>query len=151
MKPMFKVDMDRLYISDKWLCNGHWLISRDAAKRETVLNRSGAKAVFKKLLTMRNGKIVCGDYVDEDIPDLETVIPARGDQSDLVFSGEAEFNESLTLMTFIYKGDSFKIGVAPEYAPLLQLGDKIKAKNTLSPIAVYDDGSLAAVIMPRRI
>lgn len=153
MTPKFTIGKERIMIGEKYLCNGHWLASRDAALSPM------APKPLKLLLSVKTGTYhdgVAAGLSVETTPDFASVIPKRDGYLILKESPSGvEFRgDSTEIMAYVYEAGDFKIGVAHRYVPLLGLG-RAFAKDSSSPIIVLDgdtlNDNLLAVVMPMRL
>lgn len=150
--PRFSLDRgERLYITGDLISNGHWLIKRHAALVAM------APKPLASLLSLREGKYfdgISGGLSTEDTMDLAQVIPKREGYERLEGPQAVQFRNGDGIGAYIYQGRDFKIGVEPNYTPLLRMGYAF-AKGPREPILVLDDetlnGELLAVVMPIRI
>ncbi len=167
MTPKFTIGKsDKVYISDKFLCTGHWLCTREIAQSHV------APKALKPLLSLQIGcydsGISSGKTRDEKgLPDFAQVIPKRdgylpvqfdpigvefcGQDSDEIraykYQNRAEVKAGETDSNFVF-------GAQQQYVPLLRMGH-VFAKDALSPIIVLGGDSLndelLAVVMPYRL
>lgn len=159
MLPKFTIDKsDRIYITDKYVCNGHWLVDRVNARSQSmpIFDR-----MFKPVLNLQHGAyydgIACGVTNGGQLPAFEQVIPKR-DGYKICFEQAqgVEFradSDEILAYKFQTQDGAVTVGIAPKYVPLLRLG-KVYAKEAISPLIVLSDGinsELLAVVMPMRL
>lgn len=153
LQPKFTVGRsDRLYITEKYLCNGHWLVTRDCAA-----NIMGPKAL-KPLLSVQHGTYfdgLSGGKSKDETPDTAQAIPKRDGYELLELDPVGvEFKNSDWIGAYVFQGKGFRVGVAPQYVPLLRMG-RAFAKDHTGPIIVLGGDSLndelVAVVMPMRL
>lgn len=145
LKFSIKAD-ERVFLSDKWICNGHWLVKREHAER----NKS-----FDAVKNLRYGTYTLGykkGHVSDDLPDFEQVIPNREGYEKAEFTGAAKFNpSSFEISSVEVKSEGGSAWIGSRYAELLKLGETwIHATNPTAPIRVEDQGEIVAVVMPVR-
>ena len=153
MKPKFTIKKsERLMVSDKYICNGHWLVTKEA-----VEHSPGAPKPLKKVLHYKNGKYENGEFFSDDLPNFETVIPKRDKYKPInadtidakIYAWDGEIKSYI-----LYFNEDEKIGLNPNYYPLITMGNAF-AKDAKSPILVLDsedlNGNLQAVVMPMRL
>lgn len=165
MKPKFTLNKsDKVFIGEKYLCNGHWLCTR-----EIVNSNIGPKAL-KPLLSMVQGCYdsgIGGQRSERELPDFAQVIPSRDGflpvswgAVGVEFRGDSDEIIAYKFEALNPTADAgghkpgFVFGVAANYVPLLRLGH-VFAKEACSPILVLDGPSLndnlIAVVMPIRL
>jgi hypothetical protein len=172
MNLQFKLNKtDRYFISEKYLCNGRWLTTKDAVKR------SNTKDITRSLTQLASLSIGTHSglpgsrhyYVSDKVSDLDRIIPKRDGYLPInIKKPQVTWDcDTNLLKVFIFevkksdldeKGNvidaSFKIGVSPNYVPLLSLGYGF-AKDSLSPILILDgptlNDQLVGLVMPMRI
>lgn len=150
--PKFKLEKtDRVYITDKYLCNGKWLLTRESAK-SPVAPKSLAPLLSLKTGSYHDG--IAGGWTSEQTPDMAQVIPKRDGYKPLgVAPIGVGFSSEVNISSYRYQGEGFVIGVSPLYVPLLQLGHCF-AKDALSPILILDgyslNDNLVGIVMPMR-
>ncbi len=155
MIPKFTIGKERLHITESILSNGHWLVTRYAAKSPV------APKALKPLLSAINGTYYDGLVAGVSVPttpDMAQVIPKRDgylplDHNATGIGFRAETDEVIAYK-FSPKSGEFTIGVAHRYVPLLRMGNAF-AKDANCPIIVLDsadlNGELMAVVMPMRL
>ena len=156
MIPSFKIgNRDKLYVSKKYLCNGHWLINREAP--QTFNFRPLKRAADLKEGSYNFG--IGGGWDSDHQPNYEQVIPKRDKYVKLLEAAQrVAFRDGEDkIMAYVFKpldGPDFEIGVAPHYVPLMRLGNCF-AKDELSPVLILDgptiNDNLIGVVMPIRI
>jgi hypothetical protein len=136
---------DRLFKSEKWISNGHWMVQTKMSYRVKAIER---------LLNLQNGAYCMGLKYGADLetplPDFEAVIP-KDATKEVKFTGLARMNpdiESLEVTAFVLKCESQEIGVNPNYADLLLLGEAKSSGDPKDPIAIFNQGEVIAVVMP---
>lgn len=143
---------ERVYLTDKYFCNGHWLLKRDQIPPHFK--------AFAPLRNLKNGAYVDG-YANEsndNLPDIEAVIPQREgytllspQPSGCHFAFETTVS-AYTYLTVDFE-TQFEVAVDPKYVPLMQLGHCF-AKNPTAPILILSGNTLnddlVGVLMPRR-
>lgn len=161
MTPVFKIGKsDRIYIDTKFLCNSHWLCTRDVAASYV-----GPKAL-KPLLSMKEGAYLEGigaPVTNGSMPDFAQIIPHREGFIPVGLSPcgvEFRGSDSDVIMAYKFRAENpetkegFELAVAHNYVPLLRLGH-VFAKDARSPVIVLGGSTLndelLAVIMPYRI
>jgi hypothetical protein len=150
--PKFTIGKERLFVTDKYLCNGHWLVTKDAAKSPI------APKSFKPLLTCISGTYydgLAGGLSQETTPDVTQAIPKRDGYELLEADPVAvEFSNCDNIGAYIYQGKGFRIGVAPQYVPLLRMGFCF-AKEERAPILILAGNTLndelVGIVMPMRL
>lgn len=152
MKPKFSIGSDRLYITDKYLSNGHWLVTREIAKSHV------APTALKPLLSCLNGGYfngLKGGRDTEATPEMDHIVPKRDGYLPLSQDpARVKFRYNDEIESYVFTCGDFEIGINPKYVPLLRMGFG-HAKDPKSPILVLADkslnGDLMAVIMPMRL
>lgn len=158
MTPKFTTGKERLHISDKYLCNGHWLVTRDAAKGPM------APKAFKALLSVKNGSYhdgIANGITVETPPNMEQIIPKRDGYELLFEQAQGVQFRADTDEIIAYKfnpqntgTNEFTIGVNPDYVPVMRMGYAF-AKDALSPILILDgrtlNDNLVGIVMPMRL
>lgn len=152
MKPKFTIGAERLHISEKYISNGHWMLTRDAIKSPM------APKPLSPLLSCLNGTYyngIKGGRDQETTPDFASIIPIRDGFKPL--SDEptrVKFRYNDEIESYVFACDSFEIGVNPKYVPLLRMGCA-HAKDSHSPILILSDktlnGDLIGLVMPMRL
>lgn len=150
--PKFSIGKDRLYITPEYLCNGHWLVKKAAARSPA------APKAFKPLLIAQTGSYfngLSGGLDRSDTIDVTQAIPSRDGY--VLMSPDpvgVEFKNSDTVAAYIFQCGEFKIGVNPNYVPIMRLGHAF-AKEARSPILILEGNSLndelVGVVMPLRL
>lgn len=164
MTPKFSLTKnDKIYVGEKYLCNGHWLCTREIASSHV------APKALKPLLSLQIGcydvGIAGGKTREKDgLPDFAAVIPKR-DGYLPVKSAPAGVHfrrqDSDEVKAFKFTASNpedpsqdFTFGVDQQYVPILRMGH-IFAKDSRSAILVLDgatlNDNLLAVVMPYRI
>ena len=166
-KPTFRIrNNDDLYLTEKYICNGHWMMKREHAKLKG----------FKRFLDLKHGTYHFGSFTSDRVRELDQLIPKRDNYRPMptakphsVIWGEKHFGQ---INGYIYEVpaherevdtkdgkktenvDAFKIGVSIDYV-LLMDGYHAFAVNNISPILLLDgptlNDDLVGVIMPMRI
>lgn len=153
MTPKFKINKgDRLYLSEKYVCNGHWLITRAAAQSHV------APKPLKDLTRFAFGSYPSGiaGGVATGMPDMDAIIPKRDGYAliDRKPTRAVFRSDDLTIESYVYQCGDFEIAIDPIYAPLLGMGS-VYAKAAGEPIIILGGDTLGdefvGVIMPRRI
>lgn len=152
MFPKFKMEKNgKFYIDDKYISNGHWMV---------VKNRINPYSqVFKALkegFLAKNGTHPTGIHPDPipGTPDMGYVIPTRdGYQrlSEEATCARISVNDQILGYGFSF-GDR-TVYIAPEYVPLIRLGQAFAKTETGAVIVLDSDdlnGELIAVVMPKR-
>ena len=142
---------DRLYISPKWICNGHWMLKREAAFHPH--HREISKA-FKPIQNHADGCYLQGYKAPAsgtDFPAFEQVIPPKDGAKPAKLTGQAKVSEMLDVIGLQYKADDgTEAWIAPEYAPLLALGE-VWIIDKHKPVRIENAGELVGVVMPVRV
>jgi hypothetical protein len=153
MKPKFTIERDeKIYLNNRYLCNGHWLVTREIAKSHV------APKAFKNVLNLAFGSYVTGyghAQTPETTPDMSQVIPKRDGyvlaEQETTVAHVNPMNDEVT--AYLFKAGDIEFRVAPRYVPLLRLGQAF-AKDALSPILVLGGKTLndefIGVVMPLR-
>lgn len=152
MKPKFSIGAERLMLGEKYVSNGHWMITRDA------LRSPMAPAALKPLLSCLTGTYYSGiknGRDQETVPEMEQAIPARDGY--LPISSEpatAKIRHDDEVSAFVFKCGDFEIGVNPKYVPIIRMGNAF-AKDARSPVLILDgktlNDGLVGLVMPMRI
>jgi hypothetical protein len=155
IKIAFKLDpTGRLYKTDEYYSNGHWLVRRKYAQ----LNKAIAKALAP-LAPLANGGYANGykfERTVESTPDMDRVIPSRDGYVKAHLSGRATIRleagsvEAVELIPDEFNSGGEAADIDPVYAPLLLLGTPHVRKQNEPVIVIANDDTIAAVIMPRR-
>lgn len=154
--PKFKISAkERIYLSDKYLSNGHWLIAYDNLKQ----NHTTPYKEVKKCVGYKPGFYMTGfshGITDTNLPDFNAIIPKREGYELLepMPIGVDFRSDFVSLNAYIYQTNSGKkIALNVDYVPLIGLGYAFM-KDRLSPILILDsedlNGNLLAVVMPYR-
>jgi hypothetical protein len=149
---------DCFTVTEKYLTNGHWLITRDL-----MLDNMRE---FRPIMYLSNGRYYKGttgprtDFTDS----LDRLIPDPSGYVDAKITDEARVsNDKIIGIRLVFKkeiiGKDFKkkevetsTWVAPEYYWILSLGDKVMVKDELSPICVLSKADkVKAIVMPVRV
>ena len=158
MEPKFKVARDeRMYVTQKYFCNGHWLLNRESA------NLYWFKPI-KGLRNIAHGRYASGissepepacdldeTLTNEVIPKRDGYLKMSADPIGVKFKGP----DSDEIMAYVYSfGNDQEIGISPRYVPLLRLGCCF-AKDAFSPVLILDGGTLndglVGIVMPMRL
>lgn len=162
-KPTFRIrNNDTVYVTDKYLCNGHWMIKHEHAKLKA----------FSKFLNLKSGRYLAGVHQSDQVPNLDQLIPAR-DGYRLMSDKPKDviWNPYHTghINGYIYEVpeeeigpdaegkdctlEALKIGVSIDYVLLLE-GYHAFAKHPGHPILLLNgptlNDDLVGVIMPMR-
>lgn len=160
LKPKFKIDNDtKLYITDKYMSNGHWLVIKNNLRKE-------GKTLFKKYLKYApdtyfadtpSGNGLTNEKMELVIPKRDGYSPLKAQPNGVSFQEIKVLNQAPCILAYKYENTpmigekSFEIGINPIYATLFNLGHAF-AKDPKSPILVLDssdlNGNLIAVVMP---
>ena len=130
----FKIALnERLYKSEKWISNGHWLLP------VSELNRS-----------VENGRYENGinkPKTDNEPPNMDLIVPSElGERLEIT---ERAIVKDCAIRGVILETESKKeVGIAPEYFALLQKADEIRYNNSINLIK---DGKFFGCVMPVRI
>jgi len=161
MKASFKISKkERIHITDKYICNGHWLIEKDHAHHRA----------FKPLLNLSPGSYAFGYEQPPDAPksdaELERLMPRLpGDEAsedtELTPNDEVRLsyktNGDIEVRTLILSlpGDDFRVGIDPSYYAMLTGSQELHVNSDLNPKGplpiVSSDGEIVGCIMPRAI
>lgn len=153
MEPKFTISKtERLFIDDKFICNGHWLVTRNAAHSPM------APKPLKPLLAAKHGTYYNGINAGpdkDDAPDMTRVIPKRDGYKKIAVAPVSVNFAGDRISAYKYDlGEGAEIGIDPRYVPLLKLGH-VFAKDSTSPVLVLDgetlNDDLLAVVMPVRL
>lgn len=144
-KVKFSIKADeRLFLSDTWVCNGHWMVKRDHAKRSKA---------FAPVLNLQNGSYQDGykhPKNSDDLPDMERVIPGKDGYQKAEITREAIFSPDRMEVTAVkIQSGSYEAFVQSRYVELLTLGE-VFIKDKTAPIRIEDQGEVIAVVMPWR-
>lgn len=151
---VFKVDkMKRHYVTREWVSNGHWAIKREVL---VVDKKNPLRKPLMALATLTDGKHEFGELcVGEAVPDINRFVPNLDGYEKAEITRDAKFGFAChgepQIVYIILQSKSATAGIAPEYLPLLSLGDEILIKNKLLPIVVRKCGELVAVVMVVKI
>lgn len=162
--PKFKAnEKDRLYLTEKYIANGHYLVKRDSPNIDLK--------PIDKMQSMRLGFYQFGqlsDGLSKYDEKLDSHIPKR-DGYALVKSAipraVVDF-ETYAITCYVFTGfnsdeeitkgkdATFEIGVNPDYVQLLLCG-RIFVKSALAPILILNgptlNDDLVAIVMPMRV
>lgn len=160
LEPKFnKIDKNtRLFITKKYICTGHFALSRTAMPLPNF-----PKPLFNQVINLQFGNYVMGisgGVTDDDLEKadntISAVIPKR-DNYKLISnhpSGVKFIHDTDRILAYVYDFGESKIGVSTDYVPLMRLGHCF-AKDKTSPIIVLAEDNieseLLAVIMPMRL
>lgn len=147
---------EKLFLDKDYVCNGHWLLTRNAAKKVRGL---------KIVDALQHGSYPMGygeKIPTHDCRNLTSVIPRRDGYLKLYEATQGvQLNED-KVMAYKFKPmptqdndfQDFEIGIDPKYVPLLRLGVGF-AKGPLDPILILDgstlNDNLVGVVMPIRL
>jgi hypothetical protein len=149
--PKFKIDAsDRLYVDEKNISNGHWLLRRQYMSLPQI------PKAFKAVENIKNGTYAMGlrgGWDRPGTPDMERILPSNMDgykKLNPIPQGVMFHNENW-VQGYRYETEdkSLSVFVATQYVPLMQLGECF-AKEEKAPIIIQACGETAAVIMPLR-
>jgi len=161
MIPNFKIPKDtRLYLSDLFISNGHWLLTRAVAESHI------SPKPIKALLALKNGTYYDGANSGpsrETTSDMTAVIPKRDGYLPLSRSPISvsfkDASDEITAYGFGCGGET--VFVDPSYVPLIRMGFGFGKpvtsgrKRETNPVIVLGgdtlNDELLAVIMPMRI
>jgi len=163
LEPKFKINKsDRLYITDDYFSNGHWIVARNSIQKRIDCPVSKQ---LQQLLCLRNGAYYDGPtgFPKEYSGDITRVIPKRDEYLPIIDTpAGVKFvgNAIHAYYFFIQKIDeetredqSFQIYVDPSYVPLIRLGYGF-AKSKLDPILILKEqdinSDLVGAVMPMR-
>lgn len=134
---------DRLYLSDSYLSNGHWLITRN--QLASVQNNAGALATL--------GATVKENMTDADMVKA-TASAVASDRTWTVTSWLYESGKREALLRIAVAKDGSRIAFREDYCRLFDLtvGQTIYAKDgdSVAQIVRSDDGSVGGFLMPVR-
>jgi hypothetical protein len=156
LKPKFTLDKnERLYLTEKYVSNGHWLLTRTACNVARMLKITKAFDLLDSMHVGRYDTGISGGKTCDVKPDmLDSVIPVRDGYKPVSKSPVGVVFDGTTVRTYKYSSDGFETGINPKYVPLLELGHA-HAKDADHPILILDskdlNGELMAVIMPVRL
>lgn len=154
VKPKFGISKrDRLYITPKWVSNGHWAMRRDFIPHAMSLGRKQVRPLLP-LLLWKEGRYDESGYIDDKVPDVDRVIPSRDGYSKITLSSEALVDRDKYLIyAMVFKnslGDRFAVN--PNYTPLMQAAEKIEGKTNMHPILLIDaNDEVIGSVMPIRL
>lgn len=151
--PKFKVSSDeRLYLSPKYICNGHWLFERNFASTKFALKP------LQDLTRIKEGVypsgIKAGEAVGE-FPDFNAVIPKRdGYIKAEPAPSRVEFSNETDVSGYVYNFGDQEFCIDVKYVQLLKMGT-VFAKEPRSALLILSGDSLndnlIGVVMPRRM
>lgn len=159
LAPKFSLDKsEKLFLGDKYLCNGHWLIKREYAATKF------APTALRGLCNMRLGCYYEGPRgtcdTETKLPNFDGLIPQRDGYRLLernpigVEFKSDEISCYIFAVTERFGEPTFRIGVNPKYVPLMRIGHTF-AKDALSPLLVLQgdtlNDDLIGVVMPMRL
>jgi hypothetical protein len=153
LQPKFKLDRyDRLYVCDKYVSNGYWLLSK------AILRKQYPQTPYKKMLAAPNGFYhrYAGTPDRPLTHDLAEIIPDRAGYEPLK-PGAVNFvlTEQNYISSFIFESSQSKktISVNPNYAMLFKLGAAFM-RQKYDPILILTGNSLndefVGCVMPMR-
>jgi len=147
MKPKLSVGAnERIHISPRMISNGHWAMTKNAAKQFRVLSRfllwsEGVYDGKERIRDLRDGE-------------LTRIIPIKSSEYSRLLESvkDVKVGDSDEIKSFVFENaEGIKIAIDPKYVPVLRLGIGYM-KDPLGPLLVEDnDGNFLAVIMPRRL
>lgn len=147
----FKLDSkSRMYITDEFYTNGHWLVRRASLVKSKHLN-----SAFKPLVNMPNGSYDNGyknERTKDTTPNIQSIIPSLSEYKLALLSGRVTIGYSQINQVEIESEDkSVNCLIDPLYLPLLSLG-KVFIISGEKPIIITDevDDTIVALIMPIR-
>lgn len=154
---------DRIYKSEHWTTNGHWMLSNEFIKAQTKCKKNGK--AFQSLDNLQRGSYSFGAHSEQErnLDQLAPKVTKAWETINSKFHQNAAgiFDESgkLTGIGFRLKGKGF-VFVSPDYAALIKVAPKVKIdpsqkeKETghyLAQVALCDQNDkVIGVLMPQR-
>lgn len=137
MKPTFKISSkDKLYIDDKYISNGHWLVVKPISDILALKN-----------LNYKNGTYIKGVFQCETVPNMEKVVTnIKLDEYHKVSNFSTICASTFEVLYYNFED----VIIDSKYILLCTLGD-VYIKNNLSPVVIIKNDEIKAIIMPARI
>lgn len=159
MKPTFKISSDeRIYIDKKFICNGHWMVSRGNVPLYLIPKPIAQLEYFQPGVYSQGLK---AGPQDTKMPDLGALIPLRDGYRSLAPEPIGVEFRGDVVSTYIFETEHItdrepvRVGLDPRYLALLRMGHGFVKQSQNAPVLVLSGESLAddfrALIMPMRI
>lgn len=164
----FKIDeKDRLFIGEKWLSNGHWLLNKQFILDQGIkrLSRVASKALGTYWDYSDN--VEFKPPQERKLPDFEKLIPSLDgykplmvglpDRATLSLRSDDKGRSFFQINALVFKTSEFEFGVAARYSgPLLFVGvDQVLVKGPLDQIVLMsghgESACVVGVIQPLRL
>lgn len=143
---------NKIHILEDWLTNGHW-----ALKRSFLLSPILRKDVYKEFrdfLLWEPGSYEDGARYSTTLPDMNRVIPSSLDgYFPATITKEACYDPSDESFRYVVlkAEDGIKVGIAPEYVPLLKCVERVLIKDNGGAIVLEWNGEIVGLVMPVRL
>ena len=148
LKPKLTIPKDDvLYVTKKWLTNGHWILDVDYIRHHKL-------KPFINYVDKMHGRYNFGMWESDTIPDIERILPKLAGYEDLTVVG-ATVNPAGVIESINYVSVDREVKINPFYSTLLHLPNtkakahKTKNNSTIAIVALANEAIIGCV-MPLR-
>ena len=157
LTPKFCLNKDRtIYVTEEWISDGIWILSKD------ILHPSVCPKAINNFVFLKPGSYnYKGQSEEGKIPDFQSLLnPIRNNQRSYYPTSNmpigVQFSaDEMSIHAYRYQfAESLEIGIAPEYASLLRLGNAFAHSSNEALILTSGDKNsdlLVGAIMPIRV